>query len=494
MLFTFSMTSAKREHSPDPADNTSESKCVKIPISDIPESIIGSARNVELEHLYLVAQNIKSTARQQVGFDHKKKNEWVKLDNGINEARLPKKKVALLMSYCGTGYHGMQINPTFPSIELDLFKALACAGAVSQSNAMDSAKISFMRCARTDRGVHAAGQVVSLKMVISDDVVEKINKYLPPQIRVWGYSRTHNNFQAKTYCDSRVYEYLFPTYLLLACDPKLYPYSKVAQENGVTISNCGRELHGTIEPVENSESLMKEKRANRISEADLARFREILNRFVGTNNHHNFTVKKKFSDPTCKRYIISLTASDPFMKGESEWISCKIHGQAFMLHQIRKMIALAILMTRTNTPADLLRLAFSDVRLNLPKAPALGLLLERPVFAHYNEKQGVEASRDTIDFGKFQVKYPLMQGQIDEFKEKWIYNSLIAQETEENSFDEWIRLIDASPDTHGTRLIIKVGILMLMALWHWIADLKGCLKLLIQPLIRMMMLKIWSSK
>ena len=82
------------------------------------------------------------------------------------------------MSYCGTDYSGMQINPNVPSIELDLHKALAASGAVSQDNAMDPNKSQFMRCARTDKGVHAGGQVVSLKIMIIDDVSAKINHIL----------------------------------------------------------------------------------------------------------------------------------------------------------------------------------------------------------------------------------------------------------------------------------------------------------------------------
>lgn len=48
-------------------------------------------------------------------------------------------------------------------------------------------QVSFMRAARTDKGVHAAGNVVSLKLIVEDpDIVTKINSYLPDQIRVWG--------------------------------------------------------------------------------------------------------------------------------------------------------------------------------------------------------------------------------------------------------------------------------------------------------------------
>jgi len=40
-----------------------------------------------------------------------------------------------------------------------MFKALVKAGAVSEDNAVDHRKIDFQRAARTDAGVHAAGNV-----------------------------------------------------------------------------------------------------------------------------------------------------------------------------------------------------------------------------------------------------------------------------------------------------------------------------------------------
>ena len=74
---------------------------------------------------------------------------------------------------------------------------------------------------------------MSLKMILDQGIVEKINNYLPPQIRVWGYSRVNNSFHAKNNCDSRVYEYLLPTYVLNKVDPQLYPLSTVGVEFGI---------------------------------------------------------------------------------------------------------------------------------------------------------------------------------------------------------------------------------------------------------------------
>lgn len=61
----------------------------------------------------------------------------------------------------------------------------------------------------------------------------------------------------------------------------------------------------------------------------------------------------------------------------TEWLSLKVHGQSFMLHQIRKMVGLIIMIVRTDTPLKLIPETFKENRINIPKAPSLGLLLER---------------------------------------------------------------------------------------------------------------------
>ena len=61
-------------------------------------------------------------------------------DNLNQDERQPKRKVAVLLGYCGTGYQGMQINNNVKTIEEDLFKAFVQAGAVSKDNAEDMKK------------------------------------------------------------------------------------------------------------------------------------------------------------------------------------------------------------------------------------------------------------------------------------------------------------------------------------------------------------------
>jgi tRNA pseudouridine38-40 synthase len=79
------------------------------------------------------------------------------------------------------------------TIEGALFEAFVKSGAVSEDNADDPVKVSLARAARTDAGVHAAGNVVNMKLITSppgvDDLVAAVNANLPPEIRVWNIVR-----------------------------------------------------------------------------------------------------------------------------------------------------------------------------------------------------------------------------------------------------------------------------------------------------------------
>ncbi|KAK9759841.1 tRNA pseudouridine synthase 1, variant 2 [Basidiobolus ranarum] len=324
------------------------------------------------------------------------------------EKRLPKRKVALLMSYCGTGYQGMQVNPGAITIEGELFKALIDIGAISKDNSVDQKKVGFMRAARTDKGVHAAGQVVNLKMIVEDpDIIEKLNAKLPEQIRVWGYVKVMTSFHSKNHCDSRFYEYLMPTYVFMPPSGEVNP--SPPEERQLPLSTAEE---------------MVVKRQFRISPETLTYVRNALNNYIGTHNYHNFTSGKSFKDASANRFIMGFECSDPKIIDGCEWVSLKVHGQAFMIHQIRKMVGLVILMARTNTPLSLMEKTFEENKINIPKAPGIGLLLEKPIFGPYNRK-AKELNRDPVEFDRY-------QDQVDEFKNKYIYDAMVKVESEEN--------------------------------------------------------------
>lgn len=421
------------------------------------------------------------------------------------------------------------------TIEGDLFAALVAAGAISKANADDPKKSSFVRCARTDRGVHAAGNIVSLKMIIQNpDIVSRINDKLSPQIRIWGFERTNGTFNAYYMCDSRIYEYLIPTHCFLPPHPDTFlgrNMAELAEEGGdegyqdrqrdvctywkETEENYIKPYLETLEPelrarvenilhepdakstmtllkvdsetgidgidpaeaqgpsnVENEKfeqeipdsntdlgaspldaqdqklahssngtsakesSALEEalrnlknvivtaKKAYRIHPNRLARVRSTLSRYVGTHNFHNYTVSKTHHDPSAKRVIKSFTTGDsPIIINDTEWLSLKVHGQSFMMHQIRKMVTMAAMVVRCGCHEGRMQDSYMEDKLSIPKAPSLGLLLERPVFDSYNKKNAVgsDAGRGMLDFGKYEK-------EMAEFKQREIYERIFREE------------------------------------------------------------------
>ncbi|GBB93822.1 hypothetical protein RclHR1_22370005 [Rhizophagus clarus] len=255
------------------------------------------------------------------------------------------------------------------------------------------------------------------------NVVEKINENLPNQIRMWGFVKVIRSFHAKTLCDSRIYEYLLPTYVFIPPEKEFNSIQSDIETQKVFVDV----------PIATSEEMI-EKRKYRISQETIEYVRQGFNEYKGTHNYHNFTIGRSPQEKSCSRYIVNSQISDPKLINDVEWISIKIHGQSFMLHQIRKMVSLIVMIVRTRTPISLIEKTFTQVKINIPKAPALGLLLERPVFDSYNKK--------ARDQGKDVIDYDIYQEQIDKFKDNYIYSKIFEEELAENTFQNWLNAVD----------------------------------------------------
>ncbi|KAF9565823.1 tRNA pseudouridine synthase [Agrocybe pediades] len=370
--------------------------------------------------------------------------------------RLPKRQCALLLGFCGSGYNGMQVQPEHSNtktIEGTLFKALVKVGAVSQDNADNPVKVNLARAARTDAGVHAAGNVVSLKMIMDipgvDDLVTKINDELPPEIRLWGYVRTQNSFNARMICESRKYTYYFPTYLLIPPKPTSNFY-RIWSENVKSSEGADSAPSISYEFWEGHDNSTKEedmarKRAWRINPEQVEQLRLLVKRYEGTHNFHNFTVARDFTDRSNNRFMRKIEVSDPVVYGETEWISVLFHGQSFMLHQIRKMMAILVLSCRMGTPPRVISELYGQRSVFVPKMPSLGLLLEEPLFDSYNQRMGVinEKLKPTDPEYRPLIDFDQYRDQINAFKEKFIYTNMRQVEDRDGLFDAWVRMIDA---------------------------------------------------
>ncbi|KAH8388185.1 hypothetical protein KR200_009419, partial [Drosophila serrata] len=369
---------------------------------------------------------VKETNRVKRNLKRKKWVDWKTQDeedaaSGVKRApfdpaeRIKRKKSAILLSYCGANYYGMQRNPGMQTIEEELFKAMLKHKWITEDSFEQVQIACFQRAARTDKGVSAARQVCSVKLrkfklhLKFNDVtinfpsaeeldLEAFNADLPDQIRLFGVERVTKGFNAKDQCNARTYTYTLPTMAFASCEEKV------------------EDLHDTF----------------RISPELLEKVRETLKLYEGTKNFHNFTSKKSFLDPSSKRFIMSFTSSEPFQSPQGiEFITLKVKGQSFMLHQIRKMVGLAIAIVRGNTTAESLERALTEERLDLPMAPGLGLVLDTVHYERYNDRYGKDGIHKPLTWQAQETK-------VQEFIEREIFSQIYKTEAEQRNMLDWI--------------------------------------------------------
>ncbi len=117
------------------------------------------------------------------------------------------RRVALKVAYLGNEYHGFQRQPNLLTVEGELIKALEEASIID-----DLEKSHFRIGGRTDRGVHALGNVISF--ISKEKVIpNQINSHLPPSIRIWGMAPVPFGFKPR-YAHCRHYRYIMVDHFL----------------------------------------------------------------------------------------------------------------------------------------------------------------------------------------------------------------------------------------------------------------------------------------
>lgn len=85
-----------------------------------------------------------------------------------------------------------------------------------------------------------------------------------------------------------------------------------------------------------------EYKSFRISKEMEVQISDLLSKYHGTNSFHNFTVKKNKDDPSTNRHMKQVKIVEYFDFEGLQYVRILVHGQSFMLHQIRKMIAYVV--------------------------------------------------------------------------------------------------------------------------------------------------------
>ncbi|XP_027331181.1 tRNA pseudouridine synthase A isoform X2 [Abrus precatorius] len=200
--------------------------------------------------------------------------------------------------------------------------------------------------------------------------------------------------------------------------------------NGESGNNSGileeEKVNGEDKPTNRSGFVYGEK--------ERERFNKILKHFVGTHNFHNFTTRTKAEDPAARRYIISFDANTIVVVEGMEFVKCEVVGQSFMLHQIRKMIGLAVAIMRNCALESLIDTALQqDVNINVPTAPEVGLYLDECFFASYNQKW-----KDSHE----ELSMKAYEKEAEDFKMKNIYSHIASTEQKDGTVALWLHSLN----------------------------------------------------
>jgi tRNA pseudouridine38-40 synthase len=113
-------------------------------------------------------------------------------------------RIALKLAYIGTDYHGFQVQPDVKTIESELFRALSELNIIN--NPHDA---NYISAGRTDKGVHALGQVIAFDTDKPDVAIPRaINSKLPPTIYTWARAEVPSNFDPRRHAKYREYRYV----------------------------------------------------------------------------------------------------------------------------------------------------------------------------------------------------------------------------------------------------------------------------------------------
>lgn len=104
------------------------------------------------------------------------------------------------LAYNGTNYCGWQTQPNLPTVQQTLESALST---------LLRTPVAILGCGRTDTGVHASDFYAhfDLDVPLAENLVFKLNSYLPPDIAIYEIEPVADNFHARFSALSRTYKY-----------------------------------------------------------------------------------------------------------------------------------------------------------------------------------------------------------------------------------------------------------------------------------------------
>jgi tRNA pseudouridine38-40 synthase len=245
-------------------------------------------------------------------------------------------RLALIVEYDGTNYHGFQYQSSCSSIQEELEKAI--------SN-LTKENIRVQGAGRTDAGVHAKGQVVAFNTMSEHSTgtfVRAVNHYLPSDIVISAAFIVHSGFDPRRDAVSRTYKY---TIL-----------------NNLTGSPLIRKTSFLVK-----ESL------------DIEKMQEAARLLEGSHDFARFSGALSDRNASTVRHIY-----DAAIDKTGEIVSFEVTGNAFLPHQVRRMAGSLVQMGRGKLVIDKFRLMVEGENTGnmIQSLPPQGLCLLRVRYAN----------------------------------------------------------------------------------------------------------------
>lgn len=246
------------------------------------------------------------------------------------------RNIKLVLEYNGSKFYGFQKQPGQPTIQEVLEKALSSFFNRKMKIAAASG--------RTDRGVHAEGQVVNFRTASAHELrkIQKgLNALLPPPVAVRDIEEASLDFHARYSVHSKIYEYRVWNH---PCRSPLV---------------AGRAFHVPYH-------------------LDIKEMRQAATIFIGKHNFQSFTsVRAMKKGSSCIRTIKRF-----HIKRQGHLLLMHVEADGFLYHMVRNMVGTLLEVGRGRRKAEDIAaiLKTKNRRLAGMTAPSEGLTLIRVTY------------------------------------------------------------------------------------------------------------------
>jgi tRNA pseudouridine38-40 synthase len=231
-------------------------------------------------------------------------------DQTVHTARSAPVRLAFRISYLGSRFYGSQMQAALRTVEGEFVATCQRLSLFS-----DWREAGFQFAGRTDRGVHACGQVVAFTTDVPDRAIQTVNLQLPPDCWCSGVAEVAPEFHPRYDAKSRTYRYYF---------------SKRPEDP------------------------------------------EVINRaaqhFLGSHNFSNFA---RVKDKNPYRNILAV-----HVREDEGFVYLEVQAESFLWHQVRCMASALIPVGEGEADEGSIgQLLEAEAKRPLPPAPAEGLIL-----------------------------------------------------------------------------------------------------------------------